>query len=82
IILGLSLKKLVDMSVKMKSLEKLMKADHRDIQTQTKEFIGKPNSALHSRVKREFKGLKKKPTLIYSVTLQEVSNDRGSMRAN
>ncbi|ERE68271.1 GRB2-associated-binding protein 2 [Cricetulus griseus] len=39
--------KLVDMSAKIQALEKLIKADHRDIQTQTEEFNGKPNSALH-----------------------------------
>ena len=35
IVLGLSLKKLFDLSVKIQALEKLNKTDHRDIQIQT-----------------------------------------------
>lgn len=46
-ILGLSLKRLVDLSTKMWALENLIKIDHRDIQIQPEEFNREPTSALH-----------------------------------
>ena len=53
IIIGLSLKKLVDMSTKTQALEKLIKRDHRAIQIQTEEFTREPISALHYKVREE-----------------------------
>ena len=50
IILGLPLKKLVDMSPKIQTLEKLINADHSDIQIQTEEFKGEPMSVFHYKV--------------------------------
>ena len=78
IILGLSLKKLVDMSAKIQTLEKLIKIDHRAIQIQTEEFNEEPISALHYKVREEQPKVFKQPTLINPVTLQDMSNDRAS----
>ena len=64
------------MSAKIQALEKLIKTDHRDIQIQIEEFKGEPISALHYKVREEQPKVFKKPTLIYSVTLQELPNDR------
>ena len=54
IILGLSFNRLVDMSAKIQTLEKLIKTDHRDTQIQTEEFKGEPVSALHSNCQLKF----------------------------
>ena len=53
IILGLSLKKLVDMSAKIQALEKHIKTDHRDTQVQREEFNEEPISALYFKVREE-----------------------------
>ena len=69
IILGLSLKKLFDLTAKIQTLEKLNKTDHRDIQINPEEFNGEPISVLHSMVREEQTQVFKQPTLIYPVTL-------------
>lgn len=50
IILGLSFKKLVEISVKIQALEKLSKTNHRNIQIQTDGYKGEPISVLHFKV--------------------------------
>lgn len=51
IILGISLKRLVDMSVNTQALEKLVKTYNRDIQIHTKEF--KENQFQHCIISLE-----------------------------
>ena len=58
----------------IQALEKLNKIDHRNIQTQTEK--------LHYKVREEQpKGFKQR-TLIYPVYLQDLPNDRSSVKAN
>ena len=38
---------MADISAKMHTLEKVVKRDYRDIQTQTVELNGEPNSSLY-----------------------------------
>lgn len=70
------------MSAKIQAFEKLIKADHRDIQTQSEELKREPISALHCKVRGEQPKVFKQLILIYLVTLQELPNDKGSVRAN
>ena len=46
-------KKLINKSAKIQALEKLNKADPRDIQIQTEGFNGEPISALHYKNREE-----------------------------
>ena len=80
IILGLSLKKLFGLTAKIKCLEKL-KTDHRNIQIKTEEFNEEPISALHYKIRKEQPNVFKQPNLMYPVTLQELPNSRGTVRA-
>ena len=48
----------------------------------TEKFNAESISALHYKVREEQSKVFKQPTLIYPVTLQELPNDRGSVRAN
>lgn len=60
------------MSSKIQALEKLIQTDHRDIQIHTEEFKGEPTSLLHYKMTEQAK-ICTQPTLIYLVTLQELS---------
>lgn len=51
------------MSAKIQDLEKLIKIDHRDIQTQTEEFKGEPTSPVHYKIREEQPKVIKQPTL-------------------
>ena len=61
-------------------LEKLHKTDHRDIQIQTEDCNGAPISTLNYKNGGEHLKVFKQPILLYPVTLQELPNDRGSIR--
>ena len=76
IIFVLSLKQLVNLSVKIQALEKLNKTDHRAIQIQTEKFKGEPILALHYKNREEQPKVFTQPTLIYPVTIQKFPNDR------
>ena len=66
IILGLSLKKLVDTSAMIQALEELIKTDHRGIQIHTEASKGELISALHYyKVREEQPKVFKQPTLRY-----------------
>lgn len=53
----------------MEVLAKLIKADHKDIQTQIEEFNREPRSTLNYKAKEEQYKVLRKPTVIYPVTL-------------
>lgn len=66
----------------MEALEKLTKADHRDIQIQSEEFNGEPSLLMHYKFKEDQSKITRKATLIHPGTLQEVPNERDSVRAS
>lgn len=53
VILGLSLKKLVDMNAKIQALERLTKTDQRDIQIHTEKFKGEQISSWHYKAREK-----------------------------
>ena len=70
-----SLIKVVNLSTKNQTVEKFNEIDYRDIQIQTEEFNEEPISALHYKNREEQNKVFVQPTLIYTITIQELSND-------
>lgn len=81
LILGLSLKMLFGLTAKIYALEKFNKTYHRDSQIQIEEFNKEPILALHYKERNNLRSPNNQPQY-YRVTLQELSNGRGSVTAN
>ena len=79
---ALSLKKLVNLSVKIQDFLKKLITQITEILKSEQEFNGEPISMLCYKNRKEQPKVFRQPTLIYPVTLQEFPNDRGSVIAN